>query len=104
MKLTRTNRIIMTVAGVIILLMLLFPPVVRGVSRVKRAFLLLLYVKEPVQFEWKRSEGDIVNIIDLPLRIDGAQLATKVALVVVAAGMVMLLLHKTAKPKQNKDA
>jgi hypothetical protein len=95
MKLTRTNRIIIVVAGVLVLLILIFPPY-------QRETLGCLLAPR----SWEYSGHKLIGPKPpgcYRYRIDGGQLALEVAIVVLLAGVLMVLLHKNPKPKPEPD-
>ena len=88
MRLTRTNRIIIAAAGVLILFLLLFPPWrVNGYAVGDASHRMFL-----TYGRWKDD-----------LRVDTHVLTVEIAVVVVGAGVLMVLLHRNPKPKPEPD-
>ncbi len=96
MKLTRTNRIIIVVTGLFVLLILICPPYQR------EAFGYLGVEARPWEYCGHRLIGPKPPS-HYRYQIDGGQLALEVAIFVVLAGVLMVLLHKNPKPKPGPD-
>lgn len=95
MKLTLTNRIIIAVTGLVVLLILFFPPY-------QRETLGCLLAPRSWEYCGHRPVGPKPPGC-YRYRIDGGQLALEVGIVVLLAGVLMVLLHRNPKPKQEPD-
>lgn len=125
MKLTRTNRIIIVVAGLVIVGLLLFPPIEittqvkrrgRGdwVERERDKKLRWIGTRQETWKETKTLTLGFRSGKEWPLgsrtfryrslvRIDAVQWAAEIAAVVILAGALLVLLGIRPKPKQDLD-